>query len=133
MVGGFVEEKQIGFTDQAAGEIDAALHPCRKDFKLGVGVKLHAGDDLVNLVLTLPLMLVIERRRDRFESAGDDIGDASAEILRYFLRQIRHTDALLAGDGSFMRQDIAVDQLQQRGLAHAVAPEQADAFSAFDL
>ena len=67
------------------------------------------------------------------ETRSDDVGDASVQVLRHLLRKIRRADVLLAGDNAIMRLDVAIEHFQQRGLPHAIAPQQTDTLAALNL
>ena len=63
----------------------------------------------------------------------DDVDDRAGDAGGDLLVQAGGGDALAAGDRAAVRGDLAVDQLHQRGLAAAVAPQQADPFVALDI
>jgi hypothetical protein len=78
-------------------------------------------------------MIVRVGRLARLQPAGDDVEHPALDARGHLLRQIGHAQILLTGHDSALRQDIAVHQLEQRGLAHAVAAQQAHPLARLDL
>ena len=133
MVGRLVEQEQVGVPHQAAGQEDAALHPRREDLELGIGVQLHPRDDLVDVELAAPVMIVRVDGLARLQSAGDDVEHFALDARGHLLRQVGHAQILLTGHDTALGQEVAAHQLEQCGLAHAVAAQQAHPFTLLDM
>ena len=79
-------------------------------------------------------MVVIGQQPALGRQAGsDDVDDRAGDAGGDLLVQAGGGDALAAADRAAVRDHLAVDQLHQRGLAAAVAPQQADPFVALDV
>ena len=93
-------------------------------------------DDLLHLQLALPggiFRCGSGAGGILLQPAGDDFGHRSGQPLRDLLRQISQRKFCWRAHCTAVRLQVAVDQLQQGGLAHAVAPQQAHPLAAFDL
>ena len=75
---------------------------------------------------------VLEGLAELSDALGDHIVDRALNAAGHFLGQLRHAQAVVADDLAVVGLQFAGDQFQQRGLALAVAPDQANALAAVD-
>ena len=54
MIGGFVEQQQIGLADQRARQQHPAFVATGQAAKLGIGVQLHLGNDRFDPLINVP-------------------------------------------------------------------------------
>ncbi len=160
VVGGLVEEQQVGLADERLRERDPAAPAARERAERRVGRKLEPREDLVDPLAHTPAAahfeLVLQRiharelrgvfaRRVRHavelreesaelrEPAGDDLEDGGRIVRGRILRERRDLQAGHAPDRARIRCDLAAHDLEQGRLARAVAPDQAHALAGVDL
>jgi len=160
MVGGFVEEQEIGIADQRAGERHAPSESPRQVGDLRVGVESvdreRGGDALVQAPAVAPLDLVLElldpaqrraagrdlvggvvilreQRADLGEPARDHVEDRRGLVRDQLLRELRDAQPGLAPDLAAVRRDPPRRDAEQGGLPRAVPPDQADALAGVQL
>lgn len=64
---------------------------------------------------------------------GHEVEHAAADIARRILLQARHDQILFVDYPAVVQRDLFAEDLQQRGLAGAVAPDQTHALVVFDM
>ena len=69
----------------------------------------------------------------RGQPARQDVGHAARQSFGHFLDQVGDLQAPLADHGPRIGFQLAGDDLEQRGFAHAVAPDEAQPLAALDL
>ena len=72
-------------------------------------------------------MLGFDEQRAAFAVGGEDNVEQAVGAARRFLQKTADAGALAHGDGAGFRRKIAGDDIEERGLAGAVAADQADA------
>ena len=161
MVGGLVEQQQVGVPDQGAGQQHAALASAREGVEFGIRVQieprqhrfhpllqcpgarrleivLDAGQALQVLIgrlgahLGAGLVVLPDEPAELVQAVGHDVEDAAGHTDRHLLVQARDDHALPHLDLAVIRRQLARDHLHQSGLALAVAAEQADALALVD-
>jgi hypothetical protein len=83
--------------------------------------------------LTADPVILAEQGNSVRLPGGNAIVDGAVQVERYLLGQKGGFQSRSAGHRAAVGWQVAIDQLQQGGLACAVAADQADAFPAFDL
>ncbi len=128
VVGGLVQEQDIGIIHNRLGKQDAPLHSRGKLFKSRIRVEPDPGEDRLHaMVGPVGLMIVV------FQSLGHLVGDRAAMSRGHILGQPRDSQPLLAEDRSLVGLDLAADQSKQRAFSLAVAPQQAESLAGLDL
>ena len=136
VVGRLVQEHDVGVAHQAARQEDAPLEPGGEALEIGRGVETHARDDRVHLQTPAPGVLIAAGWRaglGRGQAAGQDVGHAARQSFGHFLDQVGHSQAPFADHSPRVGFQLAGDDLEQRGFAHAVAPDEAQPLAALDL
>ncbi len=137
MVGRLVEEHDVGITHEAAGQHDAALEPGRQLGKLRGRVELGARQDRIHEEAAAPGLVRVAGRglvgRAFGQPGRNHVVHRSGRSFGHLLLQVGHPHAPLAHDDARFRRQLAHDQLQQRRLARAVAPKQAQPLPPLDL
>ncbi len=134
VVGRLVEHEQRGLADQQAGEVRAHDPAAGKGFGLLVMVGLaetEAGQDFLGARLERPVdVVIVVVFRDELLAAGGDREHGFLADRRAFLRQVAEIRPALPLDGALVGLFLAEDQVEQRGFARPVRPDQAEAISA---
>ncbi|MNQ70181.1 hypothetical protein D3C85_848120 [compost metagenome] len=125
MVGGFVQQQQIGFVDQGPGQRDALAGPAGQAGDLRVGRQAEFFQHGARAGRALPVFVIALRVADHVEDSG-------AIVQLGFLFDGGDAQSRAAGDGAVVGQCPAVEQPEQRGLARAVAADEADALAGLD-
>ena len=136
VVGRLVQEQDVRVAHQAAGQEDAPLEPGREALEIGRGVEPHTRDDRVHLQTPVPGVLIAAGRRAglrRGQAAGQDVGHAARQSFGHLLDQVGHSQAPFADYSPCIGFKLAGDDLEQRGFAHAVAPDETQPLAALDL
>jgi len=162
VVGRLVEQQQIGLAGKRPGEQHPPFHAAGESDEGPIRLQLEAGQHLLDALLQRPAaggvegvlgdeqfrqqallaahlqlpaegVVTAERLPRCSEAAGHHFEDRSLQLLRHVLRQARHLQPLLPVDDAGIRQYFACHQGEQGRLAGAVAPQQADALSPFNL
>ncbi len=129
VVGGLVQQQHVGVLHERGGEQHAAARAGRQRLERRVQVEREVVRRLVDARLDLPRALAGRG------AAGvvQPLAHRAAHVERHVLLQHRHAHALRAHDLARVRGQLAGEQAQQRGLARAVASEQAEALARLDL
>ncbi len=125
VVGGLVQQQQIGFLDQRAGQRDALAGAARQAGDLGVRRQAELFEHGAHARRALPVLMVAVDVADHVEHGG-------VFVQLRFLFDRGHAQARAAGDVAIVGHGAAVEQPQQRGLAGAVAADEADALAGLD-
>ncbi|MNR12312.1 hypothetical protein D3C85_1286620 [compost metagenome] len=125
MVGGFVQQQQIGFVDQGAGQCDALAGAARQPGDLHVGGQAQLFYHRARAGRPLPILVIAIRVADHVEDGG-------VVVQLGFLFDGCDAQARTAGDGAVVGLRSAVEQPEQRRLPGAVAADEADAFAGLD-
>ena len=160
VVGRLVEQQQLRIADQRAGQRDAPAPAARQLGDARVGVEPvdleNPVDALVHppavagLDLVLQALHAAEQRRIATDLVRDvvirreqrpDLAEAACHHVEHggglggeqFLLELRDPQRRLSPDLATVGRDAALGELQQRGLAGAVAADQADALAGVDL
>ncbi len=140
MIGRLVQQQEVGLRDQCASEHHPPPPAARQGTHRRIAIELQARDDLLHLQFGLPILV---RRRPLHHRAGvgragqdaahDHVAHRGIARRRHFLGQTRDSRAGAHPHLAAVRDDLTSNELQQRRLALAVAPEQADAFAPANL
>ena len=122
-----VQKQDVGIARQRPRQGDPPLEPGGERCAGGPFVEIHAGNHRPD-----PLLLFGQGGMARL-SVGHAIVDGALQGGGNLLGQQGGFDARCTDHRTAVGRQIAVDQLQQGGLARAVAADQADALPAFDL
>ena len=125
MVGGFVQQQQIWFVDQRAGQGHALARAARQAGDLRVRGQAEFFQYGAHARRALPVFMFAFRVADHVEHGG-------VLVQLGFLLDGGHAQARAASDVAIVGQGPAIEQPEQRGLAGAVAADQADAFAGLD-
>ena len=153
MVGRFIQQKQIGFRDNAPRQHDTPPFAAGKQrtFFLRI-IQIELCKDCLNLVCRIPRIMICQemfkplmfrgRRRKfliAFEHAGEildtfsrDRADRCIGIQRKILRHIGDTDVLRHRDFTRGQRVKPGNDLHQGRLAASVAPDQSHTFAVID-
>ena len=126
MVGGLVEQQHVRLDDQRAREQRPPPPAAGQRGVVRSAVEAEARQHLVHALHALPVLHV---RRGGIERRGDDVAHAAAADVGDVLREQRDARARPQPDAALVRRRRAGDQPQQRGLALAVAADDADALA----
>ena len=126
VVGRLVEEQEVGLGRERAPEERPALEPARELGERRGRRQLEAVDQVVDQDVALPVLLVAGLGP---QARGDDVEHGAGHVRRHLLGQPGEKGARLPEDVARVRLHLARDDPHQRGLARAVAPEQADALA----
>jgi hypothetical protein len=146
VVGGFVEQQDIGLAHQRLGECDAFAGSAGQRADLRLWIQMQAMQGLLDALLPVPAVLRLNRALQGIEVALTvrvlfDQLDQSLEacahrsehgvvrVQQRFLGDKRQAHALLELDHSVVRFLHASQDLEQRGLSRAVASDEADALA----
>jgi hypothetical protein len=129
VVGGFVQQQQFGLAHHGLGQCDALAHAARQGLHQRLAIEAEAGQDGVDAVGRAPGVMVIEVAG---ECAGDGLADAHARLESGLLWKIGDARAARMPDLAGIERRQAGQCLEQRRLAGAIAPDQADALAGFD-
>ena len=110
MIGRLVEQQQIGLADERPREKHAALPSSRQRVDDCRGRQRQPRHDHVGLVVTLPLVMRVERS----ETFPDHFGDRAVGRERHVLHQPRDPNARLPQDQPRIGLQVAAEDLQQR-------------------
>src|ERR1700754_2649160 len=154
MVGGLVEQKQVRVAHQRLAEQYTTLHAAGQFGEIRVRRQFQSLDHLLHAGVQVPCVLRFDLRLHvakrvhvaRFEqvviareqvaefaeAVRDYVEDAARGVLRHFLSEPRDARAALETDFAVVGVQVAGDELQQRGLARAVPPDDADAFAGIE-
>jgi hypothetical protein len=101
-----------------------------------VGIALleaEAGEDLLGARLERVVdVVVVVVLRLEFLAAGGDVEDGLVADGGAFLRQVAEVGAAFPLDGALVGLLLAEDEVEERGLARAIGPDQAEAVGARD-
>ena len=151
--------KQVFRGHEGAGQRHAAFVPAGERGEVGFGIEPELVDGFEDVAVALPAVaglqqvvgqhpvgggkLILAARGDEVgggerlaflaEAGGHDAEDGAAPVLGHGLRHVPERDARRADDGAAVRREIAREQGHQGGFADAVAPDEADPFSLFDV
>jgi len=160
VVGGLIEQQQVGFLDQGLGEQHAALRAAGEFTRLAFGVEFQACDDFIDAAGHVPTVagfqLVLQHGEPLhgllvavFKTGDDGVVFEQdvvqvAEALQHHvvhggigfhawvLLQIRRFRTGCKAHVAFVRALFAGEDAKQGGLALAIAPDQGDALAGFD-
>ena len=161
MVGGLVEQQQVGLAHEGAGQQRLALAPARGGGKRSIGVEAEVQQHRLHLVVHVPGARGVQRAVQPVEFAQRGVAgvrlhpvarlviareeppgfaqarrhhveDGALEAVGYLLLQSRNGDPRLPRDAAAVRHERAVQQLHQRALAGAVPAQEAHAFASLD-
>lgn len=125
VVGGLVEQQQVGLLDQGAGQRDALARTARQAGDLGVRGQAELFQHGAYARRALPVFVVA------FDVA-DHVEDSGVFVQLRLLFDRGHAQPRTAGDVAVVGNGAAIQQPQQRGLAGAVAADEADALAGLD-
>ena len=129
VIGRLVQQQQIRLADERARQQHAALPPARQRVDNRRRRQRQPRHHHVRLVMTLPLVVRVERP----QAVADHRGHRAIRRQRHVLLQPRHANARLPQDEARVRLQVAAQDLQQRGLAGAVAADDGDALAGVNL
>ena len=162
MVGRFVEQQQVGLDDQRTRQQRATAGAARKRRERRIGRQPETRDDTLDTLAQHPAATGLEavlhvgearqagrivvaldgmaqavelgeQRAELAQAAGDDVeGGALEHRAGALLGEPADTQPGAGHDLASLRFDLAGDQAQQRRLAGAVAPDQAEPLAAVD-
>ena len=154
MVGGLVQQQDVGVPDQRLRQQHAALHAAGQRGEIGLFRQFEPLEHLLHAAVQVPAVLGFDLRlrfahrvhvavvhgvvvaREQLaqvaQAFGDHIEHGALRVLRHFLRHPRHHHAVLHADLAVVGPEFAGHQPHQRGFAHAVAADDADALAGFD-
>ena len=162
MVGGFVEEEDVGLGGEGAAEEGAAFESGGHVGDAGVGIEVHFGDDGLDLSVGVPAGVDVELVLDLVEAfeqgwggvcgelvgevvvfgddfpfwseaVGDESEDGAVELLGDLLGDRGDDDVLAVDDGAGVGCEGVFDEFEEGGFSGAVASKQAESFGGFDL
>ena len=128
VVGGLVQEQQLGLGREGAGEEGAAAQASGEVEVGAVLGKPEAGDEVVDPQVALPILL---RAVLRPEPGGDELAHRQGDVLGDLLGQQGLPGG--AADLAAVGAHLAGGDSEEGGLAGAVAPDEADALALLDL
>ncbi len=129
IVGGFVEQEQVGLRGEGAREEHAALEAAGERGEIGARVDAHAFEEFFEAQLAFPRFLV----RNFHKAGGDDVVRGAGDVGGDFLREAGEARAGLARDDAGVGLHLAGNHAHEGGFSGAVAPDEADAFAGVDL
>ena len=154
MVGGLVQQQDVGIADQRLRQQHAPLHAAGQCGEVGLVRQFEPLEHLLHAAVQVPAVLGFDLRlrfahrvhvavvhgmvvaREQLaqvaQAFGDHIEHRALRVLRHLLRHARDDHAVLHADLAVVGLEFAGHQPHQRGLAHAVAADDADAFAGFD-
>ena len=130
VIGGLVEQEQVGLPDDRAREQHAALHARREGLEGRGAGERHAGHDLLDGLLSLPGWII---RGGDGQARCHHIVHRARQILRHILLEQGHRRPGSKVHRSAIGLDRACEHPQERGLAGAVAAEEADPLPGLDV
>jgi hypothetical protein len=161
VVGGLVQEEEIGIIREGLGQKDPAFQPRGKQSKLGIFIKTGPGDHGFDPLVKIPgagclqlvlnpfeffqevlvtatgephgQIMVLPQQIQMLPPAGShDIIDRSRKIVGDILREQGNPDRTAFDDLPPVRRDLAIEHLQEGGLAGPVPAQQADPLALFN-
>ncbi|EWS54886.1 hypothetical protein X551_02314 [Methylibium sp. T29] len=151
MVGRLVEQQHVGRGDQRLRQRDALLRAARQRADLGVGRELQplqrlgdallpgpavhrldAGLDRVEIIVRIVRLVALAQRLHLGKADAHRVEHAGLGVEHRLLRHQREPQALLQLQRAVVGLLEPGDDLQQRGLAGAVAADQADALTGLE-
>ena len=154
VVGRFVQQQDVGIAHQRLCQQHSALHAAGQRGEVGLFGQLQPLQHLLHAAVQVPAVARLDLRlrithrvhvavvqrvvvaRQQLaqvaQAFGDHVEHRALRILRHFLRHPRDHHAILHADLAVVRFQLAGHQPHQRGFAHAVATDDADAFAGFD-
>ena len=126
MVGGLVEQHQVGLAHQRLGQQYATARPARQRFKVGLRIQLQARDHLVGVQRARAVHHLVLLR-------SHDVDDPALQVGGHLLGEPAHPEAGRRDDLPVVRFGFASQDAHHGALAGAVGAEQADAVSALDV
>ena len=125
VVGGLVEEEQVGLADQFAGDGEAALPAAGERFGAQAAIgEAGAAQRLVDARGAFQIVEVLAG-----DGVGDDLVDGVALGEFGVLRHVADARVAAHGDGAGIGLELAGEDPEQGGLARAVAADQAEALA----
>ena len=121
VVGGLVQQQDVGMAGQGPGQQDAALHAAREGAEVGAGLQLQAGED--------GLYLVPDASLASADAGSHQMEGRPLQSRRDLLGQAGDAHVLLKVDVAGVRGQLSAHELHEGGLAGAVAAEQTDALA----
>ena len=157
VVGGLVEEQEVGLADQRLREADAPAPAAGQLADRLVGGQHHLGHHQLDALVDAPavqlvdavlqvvealqaglvellvreLLVLVHQGADVRESVGDDFPHGGIQRLRQFLLEGAHHEPVAVLDEAAVRLHDPGDQAEEGGLAGAVAADQANALVRF--
>ena len=154
VVGGLVQQQDVGVADQGLRQQHAALHATGERREVGLLRQLQPCQHLLHAQVQVPAIarlyqrlgfthrlhvavvecMVVARQQlaQVAQALGDHVKHGALRILRHFLSHARDHHAVLHADLAVVRLQLAGHQAHQGGFAHAVAADDADALAGFD-
>ena len=158
MVGGLVEEQQLGVADDGPGQPHPALPAAGQLFQPPVRRQVQLAQDRIHALVHVPAAVGVDLPMQRLQlqqapavqglpgallievdevlqvrqPGGDVFPHRLPELFGQRLLQLAHADAALVADLAVVGLEPTRDKAQQRGLARAVAADQADPLSRLD-
>ncbi len=151
-----VEQQQIGRHPQRLRQQHTPLHAARQRREVGLVGQPEAFHRLRGACLQRPSVGGVDRFVQLRHPLGVELGGVAqvvvfgdqlpgvtgtqrdhiehraGKVARHFLRHPRDAQPFVAGDTSIVRRNLAGDQLEQRRLALAIAPDHANALAGID-
>ena len=125
VVGGLVEEEQVGIEGQLARNGEPALPSAGEGFRRGGAVgETGPAERLVDARGTLEIVEALAR-----DGGGDDFRGGELRREAHLLRHVTDTRVAPHGDGAGIGLHFAGQNFQERGLAGAVGTDQAEALA----
>jgi len=154
MVGGFVQQQDVGLADQCLRQQYASLHAAGQRGKVHVAGQFQLGENFLDAAIQIPPVLrldlvlhvteggevalieqmVIARQQaaEVAQALCHHVEHAAGGALWHLLRQARDDNPALHTHLAVVRMQLAADQLQEGGFALAVAPDNTYSFVRFD-
>jgi len=161
VVGGFVEQQDVGLPHEGAGQQRLAFATARRRRERGVCIEAQMLEHRLHARLNLPcisriervmqpvqftqrrvtgigghamtcLVILREERTRRTQPRRHDLKDRAVHVARNVLLEPRHGHAARPHHLARVRRDRAVQQLHERALARAISAQQTHAFAALD-
>jgi hypothetical protein len=129
VVGRLVEQQQVGLAHHRAGQRHPLALAARQDLDRLGAIEPEARQDGVDAVRDRPALVVVDVG---LECRGDRAARIEPRGELGLLREVGDPGGARAPDLAGVEGDLAGDYLEQRGLAGAVAADQADALAGFD-
>ncbi len=151
VVGGFVEQQHLGHGHQRLRQGDTLLHAAGQAADVARAVQMQLRQRGVHTLLPVPgiegldarlqriqivvrrMQLVARAQRTSFSHAfADDVEDAVRRLEQRFLRHVADAQALRHLQQPVVELLLPGQHLQQRGLARAIAADQAQALAGLE-